>query len=214
MRNKVWIPAFAGMTKILALLLFLSGCASAGYKAQQTPPAGLAPGAVYSFEGNTVRYTDKDIIIEASYLTPSQADLYFSLYKEGKYKNPFPPGFFVFQLTVENKGRKNVTFSPGMAYLLPKKGRPETPEDYTGFYATLQLAGDEDSDERMDAYKASVLDTGKTIRPGDKAQGLIVFSPEKSVQESAVLVLNDIYIGNASRTVPLQFKGIFPAKTD
>ena len=210
--KRYWVSAFATST-VLVLLSSLSACTSAGYDAQQAPPKDLAKGATFSFEGNTVRYTDKDIVVEASYLSPAQVDLYFSIYKEGKFKNPVPTGFFVFQLAIENRSRQNVTFNPGMAYLLLKDSKPAVAEDYTGFYSILQLAGAEDADARTDAFKATVLDTAKTIRPGEKAQGLLVFSSEKSPQEkkspqdSAVLVLNDIYVGTTSHTVPLQFKG-------
>ena len=210
--KKFRFSAFAILTA-LALFSSLSACTSAGYEAQQSPPKDLAPGAAYSFEGNTVRYSDKAVVVEASYLSPSQADLYFSIYKEGKFKNPFPPDFFVFQLSIENRSRQNVTFNPGMAYLIPRKSNPTPPEDYTDFYSSLQLAEAEDIDERMDAFKATVLDTAITIRPGEKAQGLLVFSPEKkdkekkSPQDSAALVLNNIYVGSKSHTVPLQFQG-------
>ena len=198
---------------VLALFSSLTACTSAGYEAQQGTPKGLAPGAEFSFEGNTVRYSDKDMVVEASYLSPAQADLYFSIYKEGRFKNPFPSSFWVFQMAIENRSRKDVTFNPGMAYLIPMKGKPTQPEDYTDFYSSLQLAEAEDIDERMEAFKAAALDTAKTIRPGEKAQGLLVFSSEKggqgkkNPQDSAVLVLNNIYVGSKPRTVPLQFKG-------
>jgi hypothetical protein len=195
------------MKKLFAavLLLALFGCS---YSAKQMEPLNKPdPNIKYENEGNTSRYTSQSFVVEASYLSPEKADLYFSIYKDGKYKNPFLPSMMVFLLSIENKGKKTANFNPALAWVYPDKGNPSTAKDYTSFYADLEIVDADDIEERIEAYKASSFDGAETIPPGSSVKKLIVFMRANERVESGGLILESVYCGKVCENVKLLFPG-------
>ncbi len=187
-------------------LLALAGCASEfseHVKDVQKPD----PNMHYEIEGNTARCTSPNMVIEASYLSPENVDMYFSIFRGGKYKNPYPPVYMVFLLSIENKGKKAITFNPGLAWLAPEKQRPTVAKDYSSLYANLDIVNAEDIDERMEAVKASTFDTAETIQPGTSVKKLIVFTRGQEPFDKAVIILNNLYSGRDCRDVKFIFPG-------
>lgn len=194
------------MKKLFAavLLLALFGCGHAG---EMKAAEKTGTGKNYVIEGNTVRCTTATLSFEVSYLSPEQTDMYFSLYKGGKYKNPFPPSLMVFLLSVENKGKKTATFNPGLAWIYPGKGMPSAAKDYTSLYTDLDLTNAEDIDERMEAFRESSFDGSESIAPGATVKKLLVFSRGKEKFYKAGLRLENIYSGKECDSVNFVFPG-------
>lgn len=190
------------------LLIALFGCAANYSQHQMEPLNKPGPNVKNEVEGNTSRYTSPAFAVEASYLTPEQADLYFSIFKGGKYKNPFLPSMMVFLLSIENKGNKMAIFNPGLTWVYPDKGNPSSSRDYSNFYADLALVEAEDIDERVEAFKASTFDGSETLPPGASVKKLIVFMRGKVPFENAAIILENLYCGKTCETVKLPFPGI------
>ncbi|MBI5189422.1 MAG: hypothetical protein HZA22_01920 [Nitrospirae bacterium] len=168
---------------------------------------------LYQYEGNTVRYTVPDVMVEVSYLSPENLDVYFSLLKDGKYKNPFPPGpYIVMYMTIENRGEKKLlTYDPRRTELYPPKGDPTFALDYTSLYTDFELVKMDDVEERMEVYRETALDNTLAIEPGGKASGLVVFSRPKEMKGGPVLVVLDrVYLDHESARVPMLFKRGMP----
>ena len=188
------------------LLLALFGC---GHAADLMEAEKKGTGKNYETEGNTVRCTTKTLAFEISYLSPSQTNMYFSIYKGGKYKNPFPPSLMVFLLSIENKGKKTATFTPGLAWIYPDKGAPASAKDYTSLYADLDITNvdDDDIDERMAAVRVSSFDGVEPIAPGATVKKLLIFPRGTEKFDKAGMRLENIYSGKGSDNVNFVFPG-------
>lgn len=194
------------MKKLFAavLLLALFGC---GHAADLKAAESKGTGKNYETEGNTVRCTTASLCFEVSYLSPSQTDMYFSIYKGGKYKNPFPPSLMVLLLSIENKGKKTATFSPGLAWIYPDKCMPSSAKDYTSIYTDLDITNAEDIDERMAAVRESSFDGVVSIAPGAAVKKLLIFPRGTEKFDTAGLRLENIYSGKESDSVNFIFPG-------
>ena len=186
---------------VLALIL-LAACADPG----KLMEGDTAPGARYEFDAGFVRYISDDLMVEAQYLSPEKADLYFSYFRDGKYKNPFTRSFAVFSLSISNRGKGRLSFDPKMAMLLSVKGAPMAALDFTSLYAELALTGAGDMEERMKAYRETCFDSQVTVMPGERLQRLIVFTRDKEMGKGASLVLEGIYMDHQPRPVRFPFK--------
>ncbi len=198
------------MKKIFAvagLLIVLFGC---GHAADMIEAEKKGTGKNYETEGNTVRCTTKTLSFEISYLSPSQADMYFSIYKGGKYKNPFPPSLMVFLLSIQNKGKKTATFTPGLAWIYPDKNKPSSAKDYTSLYADLDVTNADDIDERMAAVRVSSFDGVEPIAPGATVKKLLIFPRGTEKFDKAGMRLENIYSGKECDNVNF----IFPCGMD
>jgi hypothetical protein len=189
------------------LVASLSGCASS-YDSYMKLGRGPEGGS-YSCEGNVTRWAGPEAMVEASYLSPANTDLYFSLFKGGRYKNPFPPGTcVVFSLLVENRGGSAITYDPRMTRLYPEGGQPVTVRDFSSLYVELDMAGAGGLDERMKIFKETCFDVAVTLSPGEKIQRLLVYPRCKDCGDKAALVIEGLYAGHTPRAVPLVFGGL------
>ena len=195
------------MKKLFAaagLLLALFGCGHAG-ELKAAEEKGTA--SKYEVEGNTVRCSTTTLAFEISYLSPEQTDMYFSIYKGGKYKNPFPPSVMVFLMSIENRGKKTAIFNPGLAWIYPEKRNPSSAKDYTSLYTDFDLTKTEDIDERMEAFKASSFDGSESIPPGVTVKKLLIFQRGKESFDKAGIRLENIYSGKECDNVKFIFPG-------
>ena len=200
-------------TVLLLMLVFgLASCASQ-FDSLDKPDKDKFKDAGFEYEGNTIRFTDPGIVLEVSYLSQEGLDLYYSMYKGGRYKNPLPPGAYTaYSLSLQNKSQKSASFNPQAATLLMKGGNPVHPKDFTMLYAELSLVSGDDVQERMDAFRATCLDSTVTLRPGERVDGLLVFPAEKGAKtEQAELLIESLYVGSKLYSVPLFF-GKAPAQ--
>jgi hypothetical protein len=185
----------------------LAGCATS-YDSYMKLGRG-AEGGSYSHGGNVTRWAGPDAMVEASYLSPSRTDLYFSLFKDGRYKNPFPPGTcMVFSLLVENRGGSAITYDPRMTRLYPEDGQPVTIRDFSSLYVELDMAGAGGLDERMKIFKETCFDVAVTLAPGEKIQRLLVYPRCRGCGDKAALVVEGLYAGHTPQAVPLVFDGL------
>jgi hypothetical protein len=191
----------------LLLLAALTGCATSYdtyTKMTKAPGAGS-----FAYEGNVTRWRCKEAMVEASYLSPAGADLYFSLLRGGIYRNPFPPGTcIVFSLLVENRGKSTLTFDPRMTRLYSKGDEPATVKDFSSLYVDLDMAGADRLDDRMKVFRETSFDAAVTLAPGEKVQRLLVYPRGKGHGGKAALVVEGLYVDHAPRTVPLLFTGV------
>ena len=194
------------MRHIAAAILFASalvlaaGCSGPGEQTKKDDSLQ------YEYEGDTVRATPKEMSVEATYLSPDGLDIYYSAFRDGKYKNPFSPkSYLIFSLTVENKTKNKMTYNPKMTFLQTTSSRPVTAKDLSGVYMDFEFAQLDDIEERADAFKASCYDTSCTIMPGESVQKLIVF-PREDIKNSATLLVESLYSGYESRPIALKFK--------
>jgi len=195
------------MKKLFAaagLLLALFGC---GHAAELKAAEEKGAGTKYEVEGNTVRCATTTLAFEISYLSPEQTDMYFSIYKGGKYKNPFPPSLIVFLVSIENNGKKTTIFNPGLAWIYPEKGTPSSAKDYTSLYTDLDLTKAEDIDERMEAFKESSFDSSESIAPGATVKKLLAFPRGKEPFDKAGIRFENIYSGKECDNVKFIFPG-------
>jgi hypothetical protein len=186
---------------ILALML-LTACAEPGIQAEKEAERGVK----YEYDAGFVRYVSDDLLVEAQYLSPGRADLYYSYFRDGKYDNPFTKSFAVFSVSFTNKGKGRLSFDPKMAMLLSGKGAPMSALDFTSLYAELSLVGADDMEGRMRAYKETCFDSQVTIMPGERMQRLIVFTRDSEMGKGGSLVLEGVYMDHKPRTVRLTFK--------
>jgi len=186
----------------LGALALLAGCSSP-YNSVMSRKSALE--GLYEYEGNTVRYTVRDVVIEATSLPREKLDLYFSIFQGGKYQNPFPgDAFAVYSVSVENRGGKPLIINTGRCFLFSEKGNPKTPEEYTSFYADLSLVDADRMEERMEAYKATIFRGSLSLGPGETVQRLMAFRRDKGMGENATLILS-LYYGYDEVTVPFPF---------
>lgn len=192
---------------LVILLLMVTGCSAK--KDDVKKDAKSAGSDMKSeIEGNTVRTTMKDIIVEGAYLTPEATDLYFSAFKGGRYKNPFPgKAYLIFTLSITNNSAKKVmTYNPGMTFLSLENGRLLLQKDYTSLYTDLEAAEADDIEGRMEAFRVSSFDTSVTVNPGETIQGLLVFPHEKDVKLNKIgLLIDRLYLDHDSKSIPLLF---------
>jgi hypothetical protein len=190
------------ITAVAAAALY--GCG--GHEIEQRENARIPSGARFAQEADTARYADGELAMEATYLPPGKVDLYFSRFKGGEYKNPFPPvSFMVFSVEIKNTGKGPVSFNPRATLIALEGADPVSPRDFASMYSTLSFAKAGDIDRRMEAFRAACFDTAVTAVPGDVVRRLLVFPRPKEHGKGGIFMFNGLYVEGEGRAVKLPY---------
>jgi len=197
---------------ILFLLVSLAATLLASCTAQQDiysrPDEKYAPSASLHYEQDTVRYTDSAIMVEVTYLSPRNLDVYFDSFQGGIYSNPFEPdAHMVFAVTMENLSDGAISYNPGLTLFITEYDKPIRPKDYTSLYTDFELVEAGDIDTRMAAFKAACFDSSVLLQPGERIKKLLVFPRRSEAMYGGVMVFSSVYLDYKSRDIPIEFKG-------
>lgn len=189
---------------VIVLAALLSGChkPSLGELPNQLSEAG----AKLELEGGTTRYTDADMVMEVTYLSPENVELYFSRFRGGAYPNPFAnEPFVVFTVGIRNKGTSAITFNPHPTMLVVEKADPVFARDFAEMYSALSITEATDIDAKMEAFRSTCYDTAEQVAPGEMVHKLLVFLDSSWVEGPGALMFNGVYVNGKTRsiTVPL-----------
>jgi len=206
-RKEDLLRRLAGLLFCLLLIFLASSCVKSTFEIAENIEKDKVAGSQYEYEGDTVRYTSPEISVEATYLPPERLALYFSLFKDGRYNNPFPVrSYMVFSLAIENLGKKRITYNPKMTFLLGGKSDLIPPKGYTDIYMDFERAKADDLDLRAEAFKAACFDMTVTLEPGQKVQRLIVYPRTDKVKDSGSLLVDNVFVGDETQRAMLLFK--------
>jgi len=198
------------LTVVLCATLFVS--CTAQQDVYSRPDEKYAPSASLHYEQDTVRYKDSAIMIEVTYLSPHNLDVYFQNFQGGKFMNPFTPSaHMVFAVTMENLSDGAINYNPGLTLFITEYDKPLRPKDYSSLYTDFEIVEAPDIDARMAAYKATCFDNSVLLQPGERIKKLLVFPLNKdSMFESmfkGVFVFSSVYLDYKSRDIPIEFRG-------
>lgn len=195
---------FGALFLVIVLAAVLSGCHKSSMG--ELPDQLSETGAKLELEGGTTRYTDGDMVMEVTYLSPENVNLYFSRFKGGAYPNPFAKEpFVVFTVGIRNTGASAIMFNPHPTMLVVEKADPVSARDFAEMYSALSITEASDIDTKMEAFRTSCYDTAEQIGPGEMAHKLLVFLDSSWVEGPGALMFNGVYVNGKTRsiTVPL-----------
>lgn len=192
------------------VIVIFGGCADSLYEARPTKfiprfnEKSIPKG--FSFDGNTILYSDSNAQIKIRFMDSADIDLFFLKHD---LKNPFLEApemrnvFTLFHLTFSNGSEKIIRFNPRRASIYVGGGYFRGSLDYTEVLISYkQFADDIDGIP----FKKSMYDIDLEIEPGSNIEGLLIFPSIPKGTRKIVIMLENIYMGGTYFTIPYEFE--------
>jgi hypothetical protein len=195
---------------VLLLCIAFGGCSDYLYEGR---PAKFIPRfneksipKGFSFDGNTIVYSDSKSEIKVKFMDSADVDLFFLKHD---LKNPFleapemRDAFTLFHLTFTNGSEGVMRFNPRRASIYVGGSYFRGSLDYTEVLMIYRKFADE-----LDAtvFKKSMYDTDIEIEPGSSIEGLLIFPLIPKGTKKIVVLLESIFMGGTHFTIPYEFE--------
>ena len=160
----------------------------------------------FSFDGNTIVYSDSNSEIKIRFMDSTDVDLFFLKHD---LKNPFleapemRDALTLFNLTFSNGSNKVIRFNPRRASIYVGGKYFRGSMDYTEVLMIYRKFADEMDAE---AFKKSMYDSDIEIEPGSSVGGLLVFPSITKGTKKIVVLLENIFMGGNFFTIPFEFE--------
>ena len=186
---------------ICLLSVFLPSCASKGAGKLYLKPTPVENKS-YIIQDQTVTFRDKKVSIIVEFKTQEMIDEFclsryplnpFSITSSGENI------FTIFSVLIKNGSDKKVTFNPMRVSLYDNNKDLFVPFDYSDFY--MIFAEEDNSFQKLDIVKKTILETSITINPGEEKEGFLIFSNMNEDAKKINLILYDLYIGFKAQDV-------------
>ncbi len=192
------------------ILFLLGGCAD---YLNETRPAKFIPRfnektipKGFSFDGNTIQYSDSNAQIKIRFMDSTDIDLFFLKHD---LKNPFleapemRDAFTLFHLTFSNGSENVIRFNPRRASIYVGGSYFRGSLDYTEVLISFKRFTD---DADASTFKKSMYDTDLEIEAGSSIEGLLIFPSIPKGTRKIVVLLENIYMGGTCFTIPYEFE--------
>lgn len=186
---------------ICLLSVFLPSCASKGAGRLYLKPTPVENKS-YNIQDQTITFRDKKVSIIVGFQSQEMIDeFYLSRYS----LNPFSITssgesiFTIFSVLIKNESDKRITFNPMRVSIYDDNEDLFVPFDYSDFY--MIFAEEDNSFQKLDIVKKTILETSITIYPGKEKEGFLIFSNMSEDAEKINLILYDFYIGFEAQDV-------------